>query len=250
MSDNYTIKESFKLPSKGLIYSKPINPVVELRSMTTREELRRTSPTNTPYKVLADIIEDCMIQKPEIHVYDMCVGDYEYLLHKVRVVTYGSDYKMLVECPLCHCLHSEVINLDNIAVKEYDDKKVKEMMTVHLDRCNKTVVLKVQTPRILDNIQSGIDELLKKSKEKDPTILVTLEYMIDTVDGQKLSFGDLESFINNLPAKDMNKLMQRIEKLNREVGLETMVPCHCNQCGYDFETFFRFQPEFFRPVED
>lgn len=251
MPDNYTIKESFTLPSKGLIYSNPINPVIELRSMTTREELRRNSPSSTTYKALADIIQSCIVgDKPSISVYDMCIGDYEFLLHKLRIITYGQEYKMLTSCPLCGAIHTETLDLDKIPVKEYDDKKVKDMMTVKLDRTGKVVVLKVQTPRILDSIQTKVAELAKKSKEYDYTILVTLEEMIDTVDGQKLSFGDLESFINNLPAKDMNKLMQRIDKLNREVGLETKVSCHCDQCGYDFDTFFRFQPEFFRPAED
>ena len=58
---NYTIVESYELPSKGLIYDTKIEPHVELRSMTTREEMRRLAPSNTPLKVLSEIIETCMI---------------------------------------------------------------------------------------------------------------------------------------------------------------------------------------------
>ena len=36
-----TIFETFKLPSNGEIYEKPVNPEVTLRSMTTMEEMRR-----------------------------------------------------------------------------------------------------------------------------------------------------------------------------------------------------------------
>lgn len=63
MSQNYTIAESYVLPSKGLIYDKEVNPKIKLRSMTTEEEMRRLSPSDTPYKTMCDIIESCMLEK-------------------------------------------------------------------------------------------------------------------------------------------------------------------------------------------
>ena len=33
--------EIFTLPSKGLVYEKPINPTVSLRSMTVMEEMKK-----------------------------------------------------------------------------------------------------------------------------------------------------------------------------------------------------------------
>jgi wobble nucleotide-excising tRNase len=31
----------------------------------------------------------------------MALGDYEFLLHKLRIVTYGPEYKMALTCPYC-----------------------------------------------------------------------------------------------------------------------------------------------------
>ena len=101
MAQNYTIAESYVLPSRGLIYDIPVKAEVKIRSMTTEEEMRRQAPSDTPYKVMCDIIEECLIEKPGISVYDMCLGDYQFLLHKLRVVTYGTEYKMMVTCPNC-----------------------------------------------------------------------------------------------------------------------------------------------------
>ena len=98
---NYTIMETYTLPSEGLIYDVVVNPEVELRSMSARDEMKRLNPTSTPFKTLADIIEGCMLEKPAIHVYDMAIGDYEYLLHKLRIVTYGKEYKLELVCPNC-----------------------------------------------------------------------------------------------------------------------------------------------------
>ena len=63
---DYTIMEGYELPSKGKIYTEKVNPHVELRSMTARDEMKRLSPSSTPLKTLADIIEGCCIEQPAI----------------------------------------------------------------------------------------------------------------------------------------------------------------------------------------
>ena len=68
---NYTIMEGYTLPSEGKIYEAKVDPHVELRSMTARDEMKRLSPSSTPLKTLADIIEGCLIEKPAIPVYDL-----------------------------------------------------------------------------------------------------------------------------------------------------------------------------------
>ena len=49
---DYTISESFTLPSKGLIYDKKFDPIITLHSMQTRHEMMRLSPGEYPYKSL------------------------------------------------------------------------------------------------------------------------------------------------------------------------------------------------------
>jgi hypothetical protein len=98
---NYTIAESCTLPSNGLIYDTEINTTIELRSMTARDEMKRLAPSANPLKTLSDIIEGCCIEAPKIHVYDMAFADYEFLLHRLRTVTYGADYAMSLTCPHC-----------------------------------------------------------------------------------------------------------------------------------------------------
>ena len=126
---NYTIAESYELPSKGQIYDVEVNPMIELRSMTARDEMKRLSPSATPFKTLADIIEGCMLEKPAVHVYDMAVGDYEYLLHKLRIITYGPKYKMSVGCPYCLKQHDIEANLEDLEIKDFDQDKFNSLKT-------------------------------------------------------------------------------------------------------------------------
>ena len=253
MAETYTVKESFTLPSRGKIYDTPVGELVELRSMNTREEMLRQSSTDRPYKLLADIIEGCIVsEKPSIKVYDMCIGDYEFLLHKLRVVTYGPEYKMVVQCPKCSNVETKTFNLDDLTILDFDPKEYDELRNVELKRSGKLIRLKIETPRMLDDIELDIKTFKKRNKDVtfDPRRMITLKHVIDTVDGNKLTDEQLETFITELPAKDSNDLINRIDKLNREVGLDTTFTYECGRCGFDTTTFFRFGPEFFGPTED
>lgn len=247
-----TVVEGYELPSKGKIYEKPIDPKIELRPMRTMEEMKRLSPSQTPYKSLSDIIEACLITKPNMSVYDMCLGDYEYLLHKLRIVTYGPEYKLTVGCARCGHVQEETVNLDSLKVKEYNDKEIRALMTLTLPKSKKIITLKYQTPRVLDEIELRKAEYKKENKGTtiDPTLLLTIECGIDTVDGEKLKYIELEDFVNNLEMKDSKAIIKNLNQINTKVGLDTSLEFTCGQCGYDISTFFRFTNEFFGPTND
>ena len=247
---NYTIGEGMELPSRGLIYDKQQPAQVELRSMTARDEMKRLSPSTTQFKTLADIIEGCMIEKPAVHVYDMALGDYEYLLHRLRIVTYGDEYKMTVRCPFCGELVDAVAHLEELQVKEFDQEAFENARTITLPRSGSTVTLNYQTPRVLDENEAKIREMKRKFKgaELDFNLMVLLTSAIDQVDGHKVDSLKAETFINKLPALDMNKIVNAIDSLNNLVGIDNSLTITCDKCGGEVPTTFRFGPEFFRPT--
>jgi hypothetical protein len=91
-----------------------------------------------------------------------------------------------------------------------------------------------------------------KRKYKNATIdfdtLVKLLCAIDYVDGEKKPEHELEDFITKLPAMDLQKLLNNIDKLNTLIGLENILYVGCPKCGEEITSFFRFGPEFFRPT--
>ena len=247
---NFTIMEGYTLPSKGKIYDVNINPHIELRSMTAREEMRRLSPSSTPLKTLADIIEDCCIEKPDVHVYDMSLGDYEFLLHKLRIVTYGEDYKVSLRCPECGELIETVAKLGQLDVKEFDEEEVRNLQTFSLPKSGRIVTLNFLSPRMVEEMEVKTKDM--KRRYKNATInfetLVRLLVNVDLVDGEKKNEHELETFITNLPALDLQKILNNIDKLNQKIGLDNILYLTCPKCGEEVTTFFRFGPEFFRPT--
>ena len=253
-NQNYTIAEDYKLPSEAKIYSQDFDPNIRLRSMTVRDEMKRLAPSVYAHKTLCEIIDSCLLTKLPMSVYDLCVGDYEYLLHKLRIVTYGPEYKMVVGCPHegCNSVHEEIVDLDSLTIRELDMEKYKNSTTFILPKSNKEIKIKMQTPRILDNIDYKVKDFKKKNPnvEYDMTPVITLQEMIELVDGKKLSYAELENFINNLSARDYNYINSKINTLNSLIGIEGKLTLNCKKCGGEILTFFRFGPEFFRPTTD
>lgn len=250
MADITSIYESFTLPSKGKVYPTLINPEITLRSMTTLEEMKRLSPTESPYKIMSDIIEDCMKTKPQMRVYDMCLGDYQYLLHKLRIVTYGPEYKLVVECPNCFQITEATADLESLAVREWDESMIEESI-VTLPKSGHEVTLKLQSARDIDIITYKNKEFKKKLKTSvDYTILFTILSVIKKVDGRQLNEVELEEFAKSLPMKDVNFLIAKADEQSGRIGLDTDITAKCSGCGHEIHTTFRLTSEFFGPDAD
>jgi hypothetical protein len=242
--------EGYELPSKGKIYTEAVNPHIELRSMTARDEMKRLSPSSTPLKTLADIIEDCCIEKPAIHVYDMSLGDYEFLLHKLRIVTYGEDYNVSLRCPTCGELVETAADLGQLSIKEYDEKEIENLRSFTLPRSGRAITLNFISPRIIEESEAKVKEMKRRYKTAtiDFDTLVKMQMNIDLVDGEKKTETELENIITSLPAMDLQKILNNIDKLNQQIGLDNILYLTCPKCSEEISTFFRFGPEFFRPT--
>lgn len=246
---DYTIANEYTLPSEGKIYgSTQVTPQVKLRSMTTADEMKRLNHTDRPYKMMSEIIDDCIVDDLGISAYDMCLADYQYLLHKLRVVTYGPMYKISSTCPYCGSTNTDTINLDDLNVLPFNEAEFKKYSEFTLPSTKKQIKLRVQTPRILDNITSRTKEHRRKHPEaSDPAFLFTLEAMIDLVDGERMEQFRMPDFLKSLPMMDTNYIIKASQKLNSLFGLDGKLTNLCGVCGLDYTSDFRTTSEFFGP---
>lgn len=249
---DYTIAETYTLPSLGKIYDVEVTPRVKIRSMTTQEEMKRLSPSDVPYKNICEIIDDCLVENPGISSYDMHLGDYQFLLHKMRVVTYGDEYTVQSSCPFCGSTNSDTISLEDIQVFDFDENKFKSYFEIDLPKSKRHIKLRMQTPRILDEIQIRAKEIKKKSRNfvGDPAFLISIEMMIDEIDGKKPHPLNLTEFVKSLPMMDTNYIVKHCQKINESVGLDTLLSNTCDVCGIEYQNRFRTNSEFFGPSID
>lgn len=250
MNNSITIVEQCTLPSKGKVYGVPVNPNISLRSMTTAEEMRRLQPSERPMQVLCGLIDDCMVDKCGISSYDMCLGDYQYLLHRLRMVTYGGEYRTSTQCPYCLSTNEDTINLGDLVINEYTED-VQQYFEFDLPRTKHHIKIRMQTPRMLDEVQVRAKDYKKRSNKKgDSALLFTVQFLIDTVDGEKLDPVKIEEFVEELPMMDVNYILAHSTKLNEKVGLDTDMTVMCDVCGLEYHATFREGSEFFRPTID
>lgn len=250
--DNWTIAEDFTLPSKGKVYpaEKKVNPNIKLRSMTTEEEMKRLGHSPYVYKMFSDLIDECLVEKPGISTYDMCLGDYQYLLYKLRTVTYGPEYNVQSFCPYCGSANKTTVNLDNLKINSYEESMGKSL-EFQLPISKKLIKLRWQTPRMLDEVEKLTKEQnLQSSDSIESAVLFNVMYLIDTVDGETFDNAKKEMFVRRLPMRDTNTILQQAKKLLGKLGLDTMVRHTCSSCQKEYSFPLPITGEFFGPTED
>lgn len=216
--------------------------------------MKRLAPSEYQYKNMSEIIDACMVSGPGISSYDMCIGDFQFLLHKLRIVTYGNDYKISVKCPRCGYTEDININLDDMSIIEYSDE-IEKLAEFELPVSKKIVRIKNQTPRLVDNVFLKEKEYKKRLKDRDEKLfdfklLYTLVGIIETVDGVPYDSFRMEDFCKNLSMKDVNTIYAHINKMNESVGINSEVSCECDLCGHEYVFPFRAKSDFFSPAVD
>lgn len=252
--EKYTIAENFRLPSEGKIYKQQVSPDIKLASMTTYHEMQRLNHSDLQYKNMCDIIDDCMVEGPGISSYDLCLGDYLFLLHRLRVVTYGNEYSMVASCPFCGADHALTINLDELKIRRYDEELEKEIakyQEFELPISKQVVSLRFQTPHMLDRIKTQAEEYKEKAGlEFNVDLMYMIKESIELLDGEKPNPLKILEWVKNLPMQDTNMILAAIAKLNGLIGIDLVVPVQCDVCGLPYNSAFRMNAEFFRPAPD
>lgn len=246
---DYLIAEYVTLPSEGKIYfGQAVNPQVQLRSMTTKNEIQRLAPSDLLYKNLCDVLDDCIVDDIGISAYDLCLGDFQYLLYKLRAITYGENIQLEATCPSCLAKHTIEVSLnDFLPINEMDN--FEELHEIELPKTHQRVTLNIQTPRTLDQITLNAARIKQRRPgAPDPTLVTTIQACIDSIDGKKPDPLTFDSWVENLPMADTNKITLASQKLNDMVRVDTDIISICPTCKLEHTVRFKVTPEFFRPL--
>lgn len=248
MSDARIVEE-FYLPSQGLIYEGiEVDPSGMISSMKAKHEMLRLSVTDGSHKIMAEILDDCLESDLGISAYDLCLGDYQYLLFKLRVVTFGNEYTLRGKCPFCGFEQSTTVDLDALETKEYTEEYEK-LKTVYLPSTEQTITLTYQTPRMLDRIQTKVREYRRRHENTDenPVLLFNIMSCITEVDGEAPNRVFLEDWVKDLPLSDALLIVDNIDSMNNAIGTNLSYPTNCRICGTEYFVPFRVNETFFRP---
>lgn len=234
------------LPSKGLLYKdSKIPSEISLRGMTTKEE--KILFGSSGGDVFEKILRNCVTNPKNLDTNELISNDETFLIMQLRMVTYGDDYKVSVECPHCHRRSTYKISLSDFIVNYLDDD-FEEPIEVKLPRSGDTLSLKLLRNKDL----KFIDRYAKKFAKQFDLNFREVEYtcrmakFITKINGEEVDFVKARDYVENMYSLDSAKFWTVLNKI--VVGIDTTAMVTCNECGEDFDFAMPITSEFFRPT--
>lgn len=183
--------EKIQLPTKGKVYPEnhPLHTgEIEVRYMTAADEDILSTDIYLKKGVVLDKLFESLIMT-KVNYSDICSVDKDAIMMGVRIMSYGSDYKVLTQCSNTKCghIHTADVDLNNLTFKpgNFDIMIAPNIWQITLPVSKRTLHVKLLTQGDLRKIQFELDEYKKSNKElsinKEPSF--RLQQAIISVDG-------------------------------------------------------------------
>ncbi len=164
------------------------------------------------------------------------------------MATYGTDYEINSVCPLCGMEHKSEINMEELDVRTFDEDML-PLFDIELPVSKHRIKLTLQTPRMLDTTTKNVKRFMKRHVgANNPTLIYSIcDSIIELDDEPVINRVKLEKLVEDLPMKDTNALIKRIDTLNSYIGVDTSVSVTCPICGHEYIIPFQINNKFWRP---
>jgi hypothetical protein len=244
------ITETCHLPSRGLLYGSALGSTIEFRAMTTLEERMRLSGENF-WSTMAAILNRCKVNT-DFDIKNMVDFDFFAALVKLRIISYGNNYKTQSKCFVCGKQQEVNVNLDECKVTELPDDFVEPFVIGPLPVSGD--VLECRFLRVFDYID--IHEKVTDWKRKhpkdtlnNPEYTLLMEHAIVTVNGVALNEFQKKAYVEKMVGADSTFYHDEYQELFfglHRIGTST---CEETDCGsaiiYEIapsDSFFRATP--------
>lgn len=242
--------EIVDLPSKGLIYPKDSllsAGNIELKYMTAREEDILTSQNLIQKGVVIDKLLQALIIS-DIDYNDLYVGDKNAIMIAARVLGYGANYEVSLQCPHCGEKTETVIDLLSLGEKSPDTDLFKNCNEFQfaLPFCKKVLTFKLLQHKDERKIEEELRYIKKINVNESKAELTTrLKYMILAVDGDS-DQKTVRNFVDTeMLSKDSFEFRKYIKEISPDVDMSYIY--QCDNCGKDVTTTVPMTIQFFWP---
>ena len=245
--NHVAIQETFDLPSGGRGYPNGQPKSVTLRAMTTMEEKQRLAGNG--FGSLINLIQSCVVDE-NVKVEDLSMFDVLFLMYKLRIVTYGSDYKLYVVCPSCGEEVELVVNLDNLETIYADDDYTPNFIIDELPISHDKVEARLITAKDILEIEREGRKIKQKfpKYEGDPEYIARYVHKIVSINGETPVYAEVQNWVETLNARDLRQFDIEYAKIDGKYGIQTEINEICPKCGEEISRGMPVTSEFFRPT--
>ena len=229
--ENVTEKQgwvSVKLPSLGKCYPNYNTDSVRIKPFTFEDErnLRVAARGTEGNEAITTLLDSCIDGIP---VQALTIFDKNYVLFKLRELSYGSSYPIIGKCDSCGTNNTLRLELSALPVSYFEEDYL-EYTQVFLPDAQKTAVIRF--PRVNDEPHLDTPEKLVDSINRFVT-------SIEGISDEAIIFA----FIRKTTVKDVTTLRNKIFDLS--LGYENEILYPCGGCNKDNKTHLTLNENFF-----
>lgn len=247
MKSRVPIQETFELPSNGVLYKDyNIPSTITLRAMNALDEKTRLATSGM--RTIPELLKSCIVSNEKIDPYKLKMFDLQFLMYKLRIITYGSDYKVKITCPNCGNEHEVAINLDEIPVNTLDEDFTEPFDIGALPVSGDVITCKLLSAEDYINMETEARRIKSKfpAYVGDPDFILSYKYRITTINGEYKP-QSIQSYVENMHARDMRYFDSKYNDITNNLGMDIDMLEICPSCGRDIEYTLPMTSEFFRP---
>jgi hypothetical protein len=229
VTDTTYPSEAIDLPSKGLFYPEgsPLRSgQIDIKYMTAKEEDILTSTNLIQKGIVLDKLMDSLIVTKGVKSSDLLIGDLNAVMVAARILGYGKDYSVEVQCPACGAPVEQQVDLTELKTENEPDSTTKKEFKIILPISNAEVTLGLMTRGDELNTEKEAKALKKVTGNMESDSTSKLRAMIVAVNGDT-SKAVIWKFVDSLLVRDARFLREQYRTCVPDVDFNITIDCDC-----------------------
>ena len=221
--------EVIDLPSKGIFYPEgsPLRSgQIELKYMTAKEEDILTSTNLIQKGIVLDKLMDSLIVTKGVKSSDLLIGDLNAVMVATRILGYGKDYTININCPKCGNAVEQTIDLSALKTENEPTSQTTKEFSIVLPLSKAEVTLKLLTRGDELEIDKESKALKKATGDVENDSTGRLRALITAVNGDT-SKGAIWTFVDNMLVRDARFLREEYRRHVPDVDFNVPIECDC-----------------------
>lgn len=253
MSNQSNFTQELILPSRGLFNPEIPEGKVIQRCMMVADQKFLSGSNQSANTAIHQLVQRTISSPEGFDVSKLTTPDTLYLLFKLRILSYGDEYKFKTKCPECGKRIEVKLNLSELPV-EILDEDYEDKLVVTLPRRGDTVYTRVLFNEDLTEINREVKRRKKRNEDDDSEYVLRIARSIEKIelkemnkDGKKELTGslDIERYISALTDLDAATILNARDSVS--YGITPTTEYVCPECGEYIDVNLQFSSSFFRP---